>query len=49
MTVEPVFTIKIFYCYARKDRALQDKCDFTHILATFVKDIVAEPLVQKPV
>jgi hypothetical protein len=22
-------------------------CDFTHILATFVKDIVAEPLVQK--
>jgi hypothetical protein len=24
-------------------------CDFPHILATFVKDIVAEPLVQKPV
>jgi hypothetical protein len=25
------------------------ECDFPHILATFVKDIVAEPLVQKPV
>ncbi len=24
-------------------------CDFPHILATFVKQIVAEPLVQKPV